>query len=120
MKNYFGKKWYIKGLEERPGMAKGPNGKEYEYEEYPMDYAFPEELEGCFIFARHTGETCRAVYIGEGNLGYEIAYRLNFNDGEVLKKGADCILIHVNADRGDRQKEVADLLEACPSLAYRA
>jgi hypothetical protein len=119
MKTYFGKDWFIKGLEERPGMAKGPNGKEYKYEEYPMDYEFPKEWEGCFIFARHTGETCRVIYAGEGNLNYEITHRLNFNNGEILKKGADCILIHINADKSERQKEVADLLEACPSLTYQ-
>jgi hypothetical protein len=91
---YRGKKWYIKGLEDLPEGGKGPNGKEYEYEEYPTGYAFSEELEGCFILAKHTGDACKALYIGEGYLNYEIEYRLKLNDGYILKKGVDCIMIH--------------------------
>jgi hypothetical protein len=98
---------------------KGKSGIVYEFTDYEPETIFKEGVTGNYIFSKKTvkeeGYSLQPVYIGEGVLKDRIAYRLN--EGEVQKKGCNCISVRVlNAGESSKQIE-EDLLAAC-SCAY--
>ena len=87
----------------------GSSGKKYEFSILPLDFDFPENQNGNYIFAKIVNNAWHAVYIGEGDLTERTKFRIE--DGCVIRKKATHIHAHLNPDKASRKAEEKDLLD---------
>ena len=89
----------------------GASGTKYLFTIYPKDTSF-NEVDGNYIFARFSGNSWQAVYIGEGNLA--IRTKDPGHQQCAQKKGFTHYHVHVNENETARRAEESDLILGNP------
>jgi hypothetical protein len=98
----------------------GRSGFWYTFTDYTLDTDFKEGIEGIYIFSKMTKTTDGnrlfvPLYIGEGILRDRIKFRLD--EGEVQKKGCNCVSVRIEDAQKERKWVEQDLLAENP-IAY--
>jgi acetyltransferase len=88
----------------------GASGQRYRFEVYPLDQGIEQAEPGIYIFARRSGEGWEAIYIGQGELKVDVAYKTL--DRCIGEKHATHVHLHVDGSEEQRRAACADLLAA--------
>ena len=91
---------------------RGASGKQYEYTRHNLEWVPAANQDGNYIFAKYSGNTYYAVYVGQGDL--QDRRKAALDEGCVQTKGATQFHCHLNSSKDARLAEERDVLEGNP------
>ena len=95
---------------------KGASGSTYTYYIHKLPYRPSDEHDGNYIFAKLSGRTWLAVYIGQGHL--QSRYDAALEEGCVTDKGATHYHVHTASSEAARTAEERDLIVGNPECNW--